>query len=63
MTANGSVALSSLETAGDASLSHLPTLKRQAAMFVSVKFDGGCHRLDLLNNTVRHGGTHPMVVK
>jgi hypothetical protein len=50
MTANGSVALSSLETAGDASLlSHLPTLKRQAAMFVSVKFDGGgCHRLDLL---------------
>jgi hypothetical protein len=49
MTANGSVALS-LSKQGDASLfSHLPTLKRQAAMFVSVKFDGGgCHRLDLL---------------
>jgi hypothetical protein len=61
MTANGSVALSSLETAGDASLlSHLPTLKRQAAMFVSVKFDGG-GRLPI--TLFGMGGTHPMVVK
>jgi hypothetical protein len=50
-----------LETAGDASLlSHLPTLKRQAAMFVSVKFDGG-GRLPI--TLFGMGGTHPMVVK